>query len=295
MTEWSTSRELEGGARDTAQTTRTRCSRSWAWRWSRAEPGQLGACRRRRRHAATCCRCRPELVHHVRENDYVRGYVDGVGDLAGASGCPDGCARRRRPVRGPPASQFFRDTTELTWGIQAVGAQLPRSVRPGHLRRGAGHRVRCRRTPTSRGRAVTMQSFVPGESAGGRARPRHPLHRHRRAARRPPRTGPRYGVAHGGDDLRRQGPQQRAGPAADGGILAGIDWAIASGLRGDLDVAGRRRAARASAVHRGRQARPRQGSPSSSPRPATTPCARSWTSASSGLRRTARSSWPWRR
>src|SRR5690606_31016180 len=88
-----------------------------------ADPDQVRALQESTRGAEGVLSVHPELVHHVRTYDYLRGYVDGVGDLGrrlGASGSavpPDSGTDTAAP-------QFFRDAADLTWGIQAVGAHV---------------------------------------------------------------------------------------------------------------------------------------------------------------------------
>lgn len=193
-----------------------------------ADPEQLGALQTSADAHGSVLSVSPELVHHVRADDYVRGYVDGVGDLGRRLGAPGG-----GPVPpggsgdGPAVSpQFFRDTTDLTWGIQATRADA--STWSGHgiavavLDTGfdAGH-------PDFGGRSVTMQSFVPGESAqDGHGHGTHCIGT--ACGPKSPTTGPRYGVAHGADIFVGK-VLSNGGSGTDGGILAGIDWAVRSG------------------------------------------------------------------
>ena len=225
MTDVATARELreEEAPDDTAQTTDT-VFEELGMAVVSADPEQLGALQTSAGARGSVLSVSPELVHHVRADDYVRGYVDGVGDLGrrlGASGSPV-------PPLGEQAAvspQFFRDTTELTWGIQAVRADV--SARSGQgisvavLDTGfdAGH-------PDFGGRSVTMQSFVPNESAqDGHGHGTHCVGT--ACGPKNPTTGPRYGVAHGADIFVGK-VLSNGGSGSDGGILAGIDWAVAS-------------------------------------------------------------------
>lgn len=190
-----------------------------------ADPDQLGALQTSAESRGTVVSVSPELVHHVRADDYVRGYVDGVTDLGkrlGVAGSP-------APVtgEGPAVSpQVFRDSTELTWGIQATRADASRwsgqGISVAVLDTGfdAGH-------PDFGGRAVTMQSFVPGESAqDGHGHGTHCIGT--ACGPRKPATGPRYGVAHQAAIFVGK-VLSNGGSGTDGGILAGIDWAVRAG------------------------------------------------------------------
>ena len=188
-----------------------------------ADPDQLGALRSLE-STDRILSVSPELIHHIMGNDYVRGYADGVSDLAGRLGA----APAERAAAGPeaPAAQSFADTAEHTWGIQAVEAQLSpysgRGVSVAILDTGfdSSH-------PDFTGRGVTTMSFVEGESAddghghgthcvGTSVGPKLPL------------TGPRYGVAYGATVFAGK-VLGNSGSGSDSGILAGIDWAIRSG------------------------------------------------------------------
>lgn len=222
-----TSRELreEEATGDTAQTTDTVFDELGMAVVS-ADPEQLGALQTSVEAHGSVLSVSPELVHHVRADDYVRGYVDGVGDLGrrlGASGSGPVPAPGAQPAESP---QIFRDTTDLTWGIQATRADAStwsgQGIAVAVLDTGfdAGH-------PDFGGRSVTMQSFVPGESAqDGHGHGTHCIGT--ACGPKTPTTGPRYGVAyaaaiHVGKVL------SNGGSGTDGGILAGIDWAVQSG------------------------------------------------------------------
>lgn len=192
-----------------------------------ADPDELGALQTSAESRGSVLSVSPELVHHVRTGDYVRGYVEGVGDLGRRLGVSGG------PAAPPPAGQgdvvspqFFRDTSTLTWGIQATGADVSRwsgrGVAVAVLDTGfdAAH-------PDFSGRSVTMQSFVPGESAqDGHGHGTHCIGT--ACGPRSPSTGPRYGVAHEADIYVGK-VLSNGGSGTDGGILAGIDWAVQSG------------------------------------------------------------------
>jgi subtilisin family serine protease len=227
MSEVTTALELteEGVPEDTAQSTDT-VFEELGMAVVSADPDQLGALQTSAEADGTVLSVSPELVHHVLADDYVRGYVDGVGDLArrlGTVGSPAPAPGGGSPVAAP---QFFQDTADLTWGIQAtradVSASSGRGVKVAVLDTGfdAGH-------PDFGGRAVTMRSFVPGESAqDGHGHGTHCIGT--ACGPKKPTTGPRYGVAYGADILAGK-VLSNSGSGTDGGILAGIDWAVRSG------------------------------------------------------------------
>jgi len=164
----------------------------------------------------------PELVHHVLTDrlpdpGYVRGYRDGVDDLAGRL-LPGGA--------GPVAEPRWADTAEATWGLQATRVLSSPAT-------GRGVRVAVLDTgldlshPDFADRDPVVRSFVDGERAqDGQGHGTHcagtacgPL---------APGTGPRYGVAHEAELLvgKVLGDD---GSGTDAGILAGINWAVLQG------------------------------------------------------------------
>lgn len=195
-----------------------------------AEPGQLGALESTLEGPPRVLSVSPELIHHVRDNDYVRGYADGVNDLAGRLGVTSA-----PPAGGPgggteaaPGVQSFRDSTDFTWGIQATKAQLSSFS-------GQGISVAVLDTgfdsshPDFVGRAVTSQSFIPGESPqDGHGHGTHCIGT--ACGPKAPGSGPRYGVAYGSAIFAGK-VLSNGGSGSDGGILAGIDWAITQGCQ----------------------------------------------------------------
>jgi subtilisin family serine protease len=190
-----------------------------------ADPEQLGALQTSTKARGSVLSVSPELIHHVRADDYVRGYADGVGDLSrrlGVSGGPVPPAGQASGV----SPQFFQDNPDLTWGIQATRAD-------GSSFTGQGIAVAVLDTgfdaahPDFGGRSVTMQSFIPGESAqDGHGHGTHCIGT--ACGPKSPTTGPRYGVAHEADIFVGK-VLSNGGSGSDGGILAGIDWAVGSG------------------------------------------------------------------
>lgn len=196
-----------------------------------ADPDQLRGLEESARGDGEVLSVHPELVHHVREGDYVRGYVDGVSDLGrrlGASGRVGDPVSGTGTGAGSTTPHFFRDGPEQTWGIQAVRADV--STWSGH-----GVRVAVLDTgfdadhPDFAGRAVTMQSFVPGESPqDGHGHGTHCIGT--ACGPKAPTSGPRYGVAHAAEIFVGK-VLGDGGSGTDGGILAGIDWAVEAGCQ----------------------------------------------------------------
>ncbi|WP_027132434.1 S8 family peptidase [Geminicoccus roseus] len=149
--------------------------------------------------------------------EYLRGYRDGVNSVL------DRLIGDDRPAATLPRTE---SESEATWGLQAVRATTTRWT-------GDGIRVAVLDTgmdlthPDFEGRAIEARSFVTGEEVqDGNGHGTHcigtacgPLLPHRL---------PRYGVA--GNALIHAGKVlSDRGSGSDGGILAGIDWAVAAG------------------------------------------------------------------
>ena len=168
----------------------------------------------------------PELVHHVLQDvmEYTRAYRDGVDDLAERVLHANG--NGHSTAAGVLAAPLFEDTPQATWGIQAVKADS--SPRSG---RGIGVAVLDTgfdlEHPDFAGRTVTAQSFVAGEQAqDGHGHGTHCIGTS--CGPRSPSTGPRYGIAYEADIFAGK-VLSNSGSGDDGGILAGIDWAVANG------------------------------------------------------------------
>ncbi len=154
--------------------------------------------------------------------DYLRGYRDAVNELVdrllGEAGLPSETADEAF------AAAF--DESELTWGLQATRVASSRWT-------GRGVRVAVLDTgmdlnhPDFVGRRITARSFIDGESVqDGHGHGTHcigtacgPL--------KPARL-PRYGVAHECEIFAGKVLSNR-GSGSDGGILAGIQWAVQNG------------------------------------------------------------------
>ncbi|ALE82854.1 S8 family serine peptidase [Pseudonocardia sp. HH130629-09] len=150
--------------------------------------------------------------------DYLRGFADAAGFLAERAAATE--------AADAPGATRFADNDQVTWGLQATGADVA-------VEDGAGITVAVLDTgldlghPDFAGRQIESRSFVDGqEVADVQGHGTHctgtscgPL---------APGSGRRYGIAHEarilvgkvlGDD----------GSGTDAGILEGIEWAISSG------------------------------------------------------------------
>ncbi|WAM16845.1 S8 family serine peptidase [Rhodococcus sp. JS3073] len=154
----------------------------------------------------------PELVHHALDSE------DTVVEIA-------------RPENGAVAAEgteHFLDTPEFTWGLQATrtttSACSGRGVRIAVLDTGFDLTH-----PDFHGRTITAQSFIPGaEPQDGHG---HGTHCIGTACGPAAAAGTRrYGVAHEADIFVGKVLSDQ-GRGVDGGILAGIEWAIANGCQ----------------------------------------------------------------
>ncbi|TQC50566.1 peptidase S8 [Rhodococcus sp. WS4] len=154
----------------------------------------------------------PELVHHALDSE------DTVAEIA-------------RPENGAAAVEdveHFRDTPEFTWGLHATrlttSACSGRGVKVAVLDTGfdLNH-------PDFHGRTITARSFVAGaEPQDGHG---HGTHCIGTACGPAMANGARrYGVAHEADIFVGKVLSDQ-GRGVDGGILAGIEWAIANGCQ----------------------------------------------------------------
>lgn len=186
-----------------------------------AEPAQVGALRIAGADDAGIVSVSPELIHHVlADPGYVQGYRDGVNDLAGRLGASEGPGGANAAAAPTPP---FADNGQFTWGLQATGAATsPQS--------GAGIKVAVLDTgfdvdhPDFAGRTVTTSSFVAGESVqDGHGHGTHCIGTS--CGSKSPSTGPRYGVAYGAEIFAGKVLGDN-GSGSDGGIIAGINWAL---------------------------------------------------------------------
>ncbi|MFS8101778.1 S8 family serine peptidase [Lentzea alba] len=118
------------------------------------------------------------------------------------------------------------DESVLTWGLQATGASTSTAT-------GKGIKLAVLDTgweqnhPDFAGRAITVKSFITGEDVqDGHGHGTHCIGTS--AGPRKPATLPGYGVAHEAEIFAGK-VLSNAGSGSDGGILAGIDWAVTNG------------------------------------------------------------------
>jgi subtilisin family serine protease len=190
-----------------------------------ADPDQLAALQTSRSVQGRVLSVSPELVHHIMgaSSEYVQGYRDGVSDLSDRLGT---ASDARYGSSALPSVPIFQDSAQFTWGLQATetttSAFSGNGIRVAVLDTGfnAAH-------PDFAGRAVTMKSFIPGESAeDGHGHGTHCIGT--ACGSKAPSTGPRYGVAYGAEIFAGK-VLSNAGSGSDSGILAGIEWALVEG------------------------------------------------------------------
>jgi subtilisin family serine protease len=151
--------------------------------------------------------------------EFMRGYREAVCHIeALVSALRDGAS--------PPTSQRLGSTarSDVTWGLALTGVAdsrySGRGIRVAVLDTGfaQGH-------PDFAGRAVTAKSFVDGETADdGHGHGTHCIGT--ACGPRAPTGGvPRYGIAYEAEVFAGK-VLSNAGSGADGGILAGINWAV---------------------------------------------------------------------
>lgn len=156
--------------------------------------------------------------------DYLRGYRDAVNALyaALAGGTPAGTDEAG-------IAAVFGDSHSLTWGLQATRVAASRFT-------GRGVRVAVLDTgfdlnhPDFQGRSVVSQSFVSGQTVqDGNGHGTHCIGT-ALGSDRPLSGVRRYGCAFRAEIFAGK-VLSNQGSGADGGILAGINWAIANRCR----------------------------------------------------------------
>ncbi len=163
--------------------------------------------------------------------EYLRGYYEAVKHVyetmrAGAtSQIPIGIPIGMQTVSGVTS---FSDTASATWGLQATGvlgsSSTGRGINVAILDTGLDTRH-----PDFQNRQISTQSFIPGETAMD-------VHGHGThctgTACGPlrPSEGPRYSIAYEANIFHGK-VLSDSGSGGDGGILAGINWAIQSGCQ----------------------------------------------------------------
>lgn len=192
-----------------------------------ADPEQLTALQTSPEAQGAILSISPERIYHPLQPSagYLEGYRDAVADLTGRLGAgPDGSAAAAGS--GQVGIAQFRDTATASWGLQATrvisSPQSGKGVKVAVLDTGfeTAH-------PDFVGRAITLASFIPGETAkdghghgthctGTACGPRNP------AGTR------RYGVAYESDVFIGK-VLSNSGSGSDTSVLGGMNWAIAQG------------------------------------------------------------------
>lgn len=150
-------------------------------------------------------------------SDYLQGYRDAINQLVDQT----------IPSESQLAAAAFADGS-ATWGLQATKVvDTPYS--------GLGIKVAVLDTgldlnhPDFAGRTITSQSFISGEAVQDQNG--HGTHCIGTACGpKTPSALPRYGIAYNAEIFAGKVLSNR-GSGADGGILAGIEWAITSGCQ----------------------------------------------------------------
>ena len=166
----------------------------------------------------------PERVVKIlpASSDFLRGYRAGVNALLDQL-----LDESVATAYGAAVAQAF-DETRYTWGLQAT-----RTSESCHT--GAGIKVAVLDTGVDLnhrdlvGRELVTASFIAGEEVqDGHGHGTHCIGT--ACGKKEPSTMPRYGVATGAAIYAGK-VLSDAGSGADGGILAGIDWAVSQGCR----------------------------------------------------------------
>ena len=158
--------------------------------------------------------------------EYLRGYRDGIDQLVASLA---GAATNKPTLEPAPGFIGFADNLQYTWGIQATRvnecARSGRGVRVAVLDTGCDLEH-----PDFAGRTIVSQTFVAGQAVND-------LNGHGThcigtslGAKLPAGGGRRYGCAFDGEIYVGK-VLSNQGSGADGGILAGINWAIANRCR----------------------------------------------------------------
>jgi subtilisin len=161
--------------------------------------------------------------------EYLVGYRTGVEAIVSSvlGGDASSAGVATAPAPSPAQGPTF-DESALTWGLQVTGvgssAFTGKGVRLCVLDTGFTFNH-----PDFAGRSITSRSFIAGEDATDANG--HGTHTAATAAGpRVPHVLPRYGIAYEAD-LSVGKVLSNSGTGTDGGILAGIDWAISNGCK----------------------------------------------------------------
>src|SRR5215211_3070445 len=157
--------------------------------------------------------------------EFLRGYRDAVNHLTDRLLSEAGVAVEAAAAVG--AAPSLVETTD-TWGLQVTRASASRFS-------GEGIRVAVLDTgideqhPDFTGRSIETRSFVPNQAVqDGHGHGTHCIGSS--CGPRQPNRLPRYGVASGAEILAGK-VLSNQGSGADGGILAGMNWAISQGCQ----------------------------------------------------------------
>jgi subtilisin family serine protease len=187
-----------------------------------AEPDQQQALTRAALAAPQVTEIEPERIVTISQDlqvaDYLRGYRAGVDALvervleAGLDG-----------ATAAAAALGAWDETHATWGLQAT--RVVESCWSGGGVKLAVLDTGCDLNHADfAGRSIATASFIRGEDVqDGHGHGTHCIGT--ACGPKAPATGPRYGVAHGAEIFAGKVLSNR-GSGADGGILAGINWAV---------------------------------------------------------------------
>ncbi len=162
----------------------------------------------------------PERVVHAigdAATEYLRGYRDGVNHLTD---------QMLGITKEEVSAAASINQSKLTWGLQLTNASVSQFT-------GKGIKVAVLDTgldlghPDFAGRKITSQSFIANETVqDGNGHGTHCIGTACGSLK--PKKLPRYGVAYEAEIFAGKVLSNR-GSGADGGILAGIDWAITNG------------------------------------------------------------------
>ena len=157
---------------------------------------------------------------------YLQGYKEGVTDLVDSLSNGAGAVM---PEQQQLTTADFSDDSDTTWGLKATKVV-------GNKYSGKGVKVAVLDTgldlthPDFAGRAITERSFIRGEEVQDRnGHGTHCIGTSCGPLNPPDPSSPmRYGVAYNAEIFAGK-VLSNAGSGADGGILAGIEWAISNG------------------------------------------------------------------
>lgn len=165
----------------------------------------------------------PERIVHAIDDgldDYLRGFRDGVNQAV------EKALAHPAAAAGPEVAAKYQDETAFTWGLQATRVDQSKFS-------GKGVRVAVLDTgvdlthPDFQSRPIVTASFISGEDVqDGHGHGTHCIGT--ACGPRKPMRSPRYGVAYNAEIYAGKVLSNR-GFGSDGGILAGINWALGRG------------------------------------------------------------------